>query len=623
MIRNYFKIAFRVFNKEKGITLTNILGMSLGITCSILIYLWVQDELSYNTFPKDSNDTIATVMTNQPYTNGGIETSEAIPQPLKAVLEEKYPAIEKVALYSLEFPQFFKKGDAFIQQLGTFASPEIFDILKTPFIIGNHELLYTQNKAIAISETFAKSYFGKDWKTTDVIGKYITHKSGDTFEVAGIYKDIPKQSTINFEYVIPFKEKVRKNKWLKHWGNFTNLMIVKLADNISFDEANKSVKNAIIDNRTDYKDTTEELLLQPFSKYYLYNRYEGGKATGGRIEYVRLLSIVAILILLLASINFINLSTARAANRAKETGVKKVLGALKFNLKAQFITESVLITFLGFILSIITVLVVLPYFNELTGKEINLNFFNLEFILYLSAFIIILGFFAGIYPAFYLSALNPIRSLKKNEGSFRKSLIVFQFIITTVMIIGAITVYKQVDYIQNKNTGFTKENLVEVFMEDINPKRNYTAYRQELLNKPGIKNVTAINQDIFNIGSNTTDPEWNRKTGKEEVSFHIMCTDPNFLNTTGIQLKSGRDFDWKRKTDTSNFIINEAARKAMSMKNPIGEDLEMWGTKGKIIGVIEDVHIHSLHTSIEPFIIRYDLPMTHKMLVRIEANKLP
>ena len=625
MIRNYFKIAFRIFHKEKSATFTNVLGMSLGITCSILIYLWLQDELRYNNFVEDENR-ICYVMTNHPMTGGDIKTWPTTPQPLKAVLEEKYPAIEKVVLLTWESPMDFKKSNGFLQENGTYASPEIFEIFQIPFVEGNYTPLFEKTKAIVISESFAKHYFGKDWKTSNVIGQFITKDNEEAYELVGVYKNLPKQSTLQFDFVIPYTEKLSKNPWLKHWGNFQNQMYVRLANGVSKEQANDRIKNAIIDNRPD-EATTEELLLQPFTDQYLYNNFEGGKVSGGRIEYVHLLAIAAIFILLLASINFINLSTARAAKRSKETGVRKVLGALKRSLKIQFIIESILITLFGFIISIVIILVLLPKFNELTDKQIDVHFFTPEFMAYTVGFAILLGLCSGIYPAFYLSALSPVKSLKgvfthnRKEAFFRKTLIVFQFMITIIMIIGAISVYKQVSYIQNKNIGFNKENLVEVYMGDINPIGNYEVYKRELLEKPGILEVAPISQNILNIGNSTSDPEWDSKTTDEITSFTIMCSDPDFLKTTGIKLKSGRNFSWKIATDTSNFIINQAAKKVMRMKDPIGQNLGFWDRKGKIIGVIDDVHIHSLHSAIEPFIIRYDPPMTYKMLVRIEADK--
>ncbi|WP_242202969.1 ABC transporter permease [Aestuariivivens insulae] len=625
MIRNYFKIAFRLFKKEKRTTLTNIMGMALGITCSILIYLWVQDELQYNDFVKNG-DSVCYVMTNHPITGGDIKTWATTPQPLKAVLEEKYPVVDKVALLSWEPPTNFKIENGFLQQNGNYASPEIFDIFQFPFVRGGHEELYNKTKTIVVSERFASYYFGENWNAKNIIGEFITTDNEDSYEVVGVFKNLPVHSTLQFDFIIPFAEKLNKNPWLNHWGNFQNQMYVQLVDGISVEEANNRIKNAIIDNRPD-EATTEELFLQPFSETYLYSNFEGGKVAGGRIEYVRILSVAAILILLLASINFMNLSTARAAKRSKETGVRKTLGALKANLRVQFLIESVLITGFGFIMAMGIVSVLLPEFNALTGKDIGLAFFTPKFIMMLVAFIVLLGLASGIYPAFYLSALKPTRSLtgggvhNKNEAFFRKALMVFQFIITMVMIIGATSVYKQVSYIQNKNIGFDRENLVEVSMGDINPTGNYQAYRKELLEKPGILGVTPINQNILDIGNSTSDPEWDEKDFNEITSFTIMCTDPDFLSTTGIRLKEGRNFNRAMAIDTANFIINTAAQKVMQMKDPIGKRLGFWDREGKIIGVIENVHINSLHVPIEPFIIRYDLPMTSKLLVRVEANK--
>lgn len=622
MIWNYFKIAWRNFKKEKAFTLTNVIGMSLGITCGILIYLWIQDERSFNT----SDEAVCYVMVNHFLSQGDIKTYNASPQPLRAVLEEKYSAIDKAAVVSWNYDMAFKKGDKIFQRNGTDASPELFDIFQITFKEGDHRLLFDQPNALVVSESFAEAYFGKHWRSLNVIGKGINNDQGETFTLSGVFQNMPDNATLDFDFVIPYEFRLSKRTWLNHWGNFSNRMFVRLAENVSLEQANAQIETAIIDNRTD-EPTTEKIFLQPYKEMYLYNNYEQGKVAGGRIEYVRLLTIAAILILLLASINFINLSTARSATRTKETGIRKVLGAMNHSLRLQFIIESILVTLLAFGISMVVVMFLLPHFNTLTGKDIQQDYFSAEFIGTLIGCVLTLGVISGVYPAYYLSKLKVTKSLKGlisrnyKEVVFRKSLIVFQFMITIIMIIGAVSIYKQVSYIESKNIGFEKEHLVEVYMGDMNPTSDFQVYKNELLKRPGIVNISATNQNILNIGNTTSDPEWDGKGAGEIIQFNVMCSDPDFLATTGIELNNGRDFEWGRPADTTNFIINEAARKAMRMEDPIGQKFEFWDREGQIIGVIDDVHIHSLHAPIEPFIISYNPSMTYKALVRIEADK--
>ena len=619
MFNNYLKVAFRILKKEKGFAFVNIFGLALAITCSLFIYLWVQDELQYNSF-LTSGDRINYVMHNEVMTNGEINTYHSSPYNLKKVLEDKYPFIEQVAIMSYGNWLAFKKGENLMEIEGNDSSPEVFDMFEIPFLQGDH-------KTIAISESFANKYFGEDWRTSNVLGQNLVTERGESYELVGIFADLPKQSTLRFEFVIPHEIRLSNNEWLKRWGNNGSRMYVKLTDHISFEEANLKIKTAIINNRDDGEISIREIFLQPFKGRYLYNRVENGKISGGRIEYVRLLSVAAIMILLLASINFMNLATARSAKRAKETGVRKVLGAFRSNLKAQFLTESLLITAFALVASLALVFLLLPQFNEVTGKDVTIAFFTPGFIASLFVFVLLLGLFSGAYPAFYLSALSTISSLKgghkhnRSDVVFRKGLVIFQFMITIIMITGAITVYRQVGYIQTKNIGLDRSNLIRNWAHEFNSSKDYQIFKSELLKRPGIEGFTTTNQNLIDIGNSTSDPEWNGKLKDELAEFYILSGNPDFIPTTGIKLKEGRNFDWGIQTDTANYIINEAAQKLMRMENAVGEDLEFWDVKGKIIGVMEDFHNASLHRAIEPMILRYDLQNNAMILTRTKPGQ--
>lgn len=622
MFRNYFKVAFRIFRKEKGYTLTNIFGLALGISCSLFIYLWLNDERRYNNFFENS-ERVCFVMSNWAMTNGEIETWHSSPYNLKEVLEENYPSVEKVAVLTWGNWMAFEKEGSLIEQAGIDASPELFEMFEIPFLKGDHKIMYKKPQTIAISESFANSYFGDRWKFSNVIGEIITNERGEGYELIGIFTDIPRQSTLRFEFLIPFELHLSRNQWLTDWDNNASQMYVKLAGHVSLREAEAKIKNAVIDHYSGkMEESKREIFLQPFRDIYLYNRFENGKMTGGRIEYVRLLSIAAVLILLLASINFINLSTARSAKRAKETGVRKVLGSYGANLKIQFLTESVIITTLALLVSLCIVYLLLPQFNSITGKNISLDFLTTNFALYLGAFVLVLGVLTGLYPAFYLSSMKAISSLKgiyrhdKGDVVFRKGLVVFQYVITIMMITAAITVYYQVSYIQSKNIGIDRSNLVRTWTHAINSAKDYEVFKSELLKRPGIEGVTVVNHNLIDVGSSSSEVAWEGKTEGEELEFYILSANPDLLPTAGIKLKDGRNFDWNMRTDTANFIINEAAQKLMGLQNPIGADLKLWDLKGKIIGVVQDFHNASLHSPIEPLIIRFDQSSNWMILTR-------
>ncbi|MCR9253414.1 MAG: permease prefix domain 2-containing transporter [bacterium] len=609
IIANYLKVAFRVFKKEKGYTFTNITGLALGITCSLFIYLWVQDELKYNQW-SDDNELIHYVRANMPQDDGTV-TWESTPYPLKAVLEEKYPSIDLVAATNWGSDIILKKGEEKIQSRGLFASPSIFEIFSIKPVKGAYEEMEKNETSIAISEKMATRYFGEDWRSQDVIGTMVTTHKGNQLTLAAIFEDIPRHSTMKFDYIIPFKARLANSPWIAHWGNYSNRTFVKINPSYNTETATANMQKAVQEHRPDVEDNAI-LFLQPFADRYLKNNYVNGSLAGGRIDYVRLLSVAAILILLLASINFINLSTARAAKRSKEAGVRKVMGAVRQSLRTQFIVESLLITGFAFIISSLLVYFLLPYFNFLTGKSVGVEVLTLEFVMLALGFVLTLGLLSGLYPALYMARMDPIRALKgilkgdRSNQLLRKGLVVFQFAITTIMIVGSITVYRQIQYIFEKNTGMDRENVIKAYMGDMEYSKDFQVYRNRLSNMPGIQSIATTDQDPLSVGNSTSDPSWPGKNPEFEKHFYVTGIDPNYIPTLDIKLKDGRNFDWDLATDTANYIINETCAKIMGLENPVGTDLSFWENDGKIIGVIEDFHFHSLHTPIEPLILRYD-----------------
>ncbi len=622
IIRNYCLVAGRTFLREKSFTFTNILGLSLSICVGLFIMFWVMDELKYNQWPTD-REKINYVSVNMPDNDGGLDTWLTTPQPLKAVLVEKYPSVKKVAITTWFNSMIFQKGEEYFDVLGHYASPEIFEIFDIPFIQGGHETMYEQSQSIAFSEDLALQYFGANWREGNIVGTTITDKDGEQYSLTGVFENLPDHSTLKFQYIIPFETRLKRKPWIGTWGNFMNRMYVELADGYTTETAALNIRDALTDNRP---DETEEgkLMLQSFTDLYLFNNYENGKIVGGRIEYVRLLIVSAFLILVLAGFNFMNLASARSSKRSKEAGVRKVMGARKGSLRIQFIIESLLITITSAVVAVLMVIVLLPYFNSLVDKSISLLNIPISYWFMILLVIVILGIISGLYPAIYISSIHPIRAIKgiwkagsKNKN-FRRSLVVFQFVITMIMIIGSLTIYDQMQFIMNKNLGIDRENVIWVW-EGNYEKPELKRYLEELVLMPGITKLTTTSSDPLNVSSGTCDPDWEGRI--EPIHFNVLGIDQNFIPMMGIQLASGRNLDFSYKTDSSNYLINETAAKMMGIDDPLGEKLSFWGNTGKIIGVVKDFHIQSLHSEIRPLIMRYDDAPSY-ILVKADPNMI-
>lgn len=626
LLRNYVLMALRVFRNNPGHTSINVLGLAIAVSCSFFMYLWVEDEWKYNRFLIDG-DRVANVLNRETQTNGDIHTYRYSSFRLKGVLENEYPIVEKATILSNGNWMAFEVGDELIEWDGVDASPEFFEMFEVCFIKGGYKEMIDNPDAIVISSSFASTFFGEDWKKKDIIGTLMNNDEGEVKSLIGVYQDFPKHSTMQHKFIVPFNNRFKTRPNLKSWNNSSSQLFVKLKDGISISEANAQLLNAIIDHRDDDPLVQREVFLQSFKNMYLYNRLENGEIAGGRIEYVRILSIAAIFILLLACINFMNITTARSANRSKETGVRKVLGARKINLKHQFLVESILTSFIAVAIAVFLVFALADPFNNLTDKEIKSQILTLTHLWYASGFILVVGFLSGIYPAFILSSMKINESLKgvtakgAKNSAFRKTLVIVQFAITMIMITGAITVYRQVSFIQNKNIGLDRSNLLRSYTYDMDPKTDYQRYKETLLSKPGVESVTIVNQLLINIKNATSGVSWDGKLKTDDLEFYTMDANPDFLTTARIELKEGRDFSWDLQSDTSNYIINEAAQRLMGMEDPVGKNMSMWGVKGKIVGVVKDFHNASLHSDIKPLIIRNQMKWAWMVLVRTKEGQ--
>ena len=600
MFKNYLKIAWRNLWKSKSFSLINILGLALGMACSLLIVLWVKDEIRMDRF-HENDARLYRVYENQHY-SGTINTTVATPGILAENIVRDIPEIEMASQLLWEETPVLKVGDVFDNESGRYVQGDFLKMFSYDLAEGDAATALKRPDGIVISQKLANKYF----KGQSPMGKTIRVDGKTDVIVTGVLKEINPSSSLDFEFLMSFDQWLKDNAWAKEWGNNGPRCAVMLAKNADVDKVNAKIKNYI---KTKNKNSNIDIFLVNYGESYLYSKWESGKQTGGRIEYVKMFSIVAVFILVIACINFMNLATARSVKRAKEVGLRKVVGAYRHSLIAQFLGESVLITLISLLVAIVIVVVMLPSFNQLTDKKLSFDLFDpvmLAVVFGLTAFT---GIMAGSYPALFMSSLNPVTILKgslkfkPSASYFRQGLVVFQFGLSILLIMAMIVVYRQIDFIQHKNLGFDRGNLLYIDDLEKGMAKNFPAFKQALENEPGIKSVTASQASPLEVGSSTMGVTWPGKDTTQQLLFAVNPSGYDFVKTMDIQLLDGRDFSPEYGTDTSNYLINEAAAKKIGYKDPVGKELTMWGKKGKIIGLMKDYHIGSLHVAIEPLIV--------------------
>ncbi|MBX2842033.1 MAG: ABC transporter permease [Flammeovirgaceae bacterium] len=624
MIRNYLKVALRRLWREKKFAFINISGLSISITCSVLIFIWVEDELKFDKFHKDV-DNIHRLMVNMKYPDGSVNTWWGSPQPLEEKLTEDYPEIEETTLVTWGNEQVFSKAEKKLLKEGYFASKGFFNIFDFSLIQGNPDNALKEKYSVVITEKFAISFFGNNWREKKVLGQTILLEDRDLLTITGIAANPPTYSSFRFDFLIPMEYYLEVYPANKEWGNYNNQMFVKLKENIALEPFNQKIEYVIQNYRNEGHHKNAHTFLFPFAKSYLYANFENGVNTGGRIKYVILFSIVSLVILMLACINFVNLATARSIKRAKEVGIRKAIGARKGSLVTQFIGEAFLLTFLAIIVALILSYILLPTFNELTEKQLNINFNTPQHWLILVVILFITSLAAGSYPAFFIASFRPVKVLngnfqsKFNTGLFRQGLVLFQFALSILMVIGTLVVYQQVDFIMKRNLGLDKENLLMFALEGESNK-SYEAIKQELTNHTSITNVSSANQIPLQVGSTVINVDWEGKLEGTEIEFNHLWVDFDFLKTMKMELATGRAFNKAIKQDSTNYILNEAAVNAMGIKDPVGKSFGMWGQEGEIIGIVKDFHSGSIYSSTKPLIIRINQQHNY-MMVRVASNK--
>jgi len=538
-------LILRNFKRHKSSFLINLIGLGSGLTCAILIYLWIGSELQMDNFHKQK---IYQIMQNE-HLSDAVNTIEGTPGVLAEALAEEFPEVKHAVTTS---PGFWlghsKVGNSEhpnIAAAGKFAGPDFFKVFSYPLLYGDSNKVLTGTKTAVISETLAKKLF----KTTDVVGRSMVWGNPEMqienqAQISGVYKDIPAQSSDQFDFLISSDVLLDAgNSTYRKWTNYGPATYIVLRDDKDLSLFNTKIKNFLKTKKVD----NYTLFARPYADAYLYNQTENGKVTGGRIDYVKLFAFTAVLILLIACINFTNLSTASGSRRLKEIGIKKVLGVHRSSLILHYLAESVLLSFFALLISLLAVELILPGFNRITGKDLILHL-NSSLNLILVALTLFTGLLAGIYPAIYLSGLKPVTALKgKLQFStaalwMRQGLVVFQFVFSGILIIGVLVVYKQVQYVQTKSQGFQKENVVYFETEGkmkSNPLFTVDAIRQ----MDGVANAASINRELLGDLRYTTGSfNWEGRNQKEEIRFQTADVTPGLIETLGMKMTAGRSF---------------------------------------------------------------------------------
>jgi putative ABC transport system permease protein len=623
MIRNYLKTAWRNLMKHKIFSLVNVTGLTIGLACSMFIMLWVGNEWNYDRYHARLPQIYA-VMENQFYSGGNIFTTGATPGPLAPKLGADIPGIRKAARFSWRMEKVFTAGEKKFREEGFYADNEALDIFSFPLLAGQAAGALKPG-SIVINRKLAEKYFGS---IAAAPGKTIRLDNEKDYLVTAVIENIPVNSSLQFDYLLPMEDLIARFDWLKGWGSNSLNCYVLLDEKADPETVGRNIKNIV---KQQQKESTTELFLYPLSKMHLYGSFSNGKPDGGGITYVRLFMIIAAFVLLIACINFMNLSTARAVIRSKEVGIRKSIGASKRSLLVQFIGESFLLSAIAIVLAVVIVRLLLSPFETLINTDIALQYLNIRTLLFLAGLLALTGLAAGAYPAFYLSSFEPVITLKggivrtkMSVLAVRKGLVIFQFVISTVLICGAIFVYQQIEFIKHRKLGITKENIVYMYKEGPLEK-NYDVFKQYLSAQPGINSITGANQLPIRVGNSTFGVKWAGMKDKENILFATLRVDYDFERAMNVTIKEGRGFSRNFGADsTSSVIINETAARAMQLKDPVGKTVSFQDGDhpATIIGVVKDFHSNSMRAQIDPLIITLSPGEAYHVLVHIDPAKI-
>ncbi|HEY8958024.1 ABC transporter permease [Chitinophaga sp.] len=620
MIKNYFRIAWRNLKRSRFFAAVNIAGLAFGMAVCMFILCWVLDEYSVDKFHSNGKN-IYRLQVNVDW--GGVRTLTTTPVVLADDLKNNFPEITaNVKVRITNSNRLFKTGQqSQLESNYIFATSNLLEEMDFPVVAGDKHTALVQPNSIVLTESFAKKYYG----TTDLVGKIINMEN-KALQVTAVVKDAPAASSIRFDFILPFALTLQEDAWLMKPGSYSiyNYMVVKPGTDISRLTAKVQQQYATLN-----PGSKNEVWLQPFRDIYLHEKYENGKVAGGRIEYVRLFFITALIVLAIACINFMNLSTAQASRRAREVGVRKSMGASRASLMLQFTGEAILMCAIAAVTAAVAVYLLMPVFNNFTGKHITFTLpVTGKYLLLLLGVIIVTGLLAGSYPAFVLSRFLPVKVLKGDLSSgggtslFRKNLVVLQFVLSFIFITGSVVIYNQMQYIYHRNLGVDKENMMYISLDE-GFAANQDAIEQSLAQLPQVKSFTYNSFLPLSIGGVSADLSWEGKPDKLVVNTAPQQVGYDYVATMGMTMKEGRDFSRDFASDSGAYIINETAARVMGMSHPLGKQISFWNGKGTIIGVVKDFHFASMRENISPLVMMLVPRQNSYMMLRLSKGDVP
>lgn len=617
MLKTYLKIAWRNLFRNKGFAFTNLLGLTIGIVCTIFILLWIQDELTYDKFHSNYNN-IHVVIANRDFKNR-VFTDYNMVLPLASTIQGKSPQIKNAVVTTQNYDEILSVGDAKLKKTGYTVSEHFFEMFSWKFVKGNAATAIKDPYSVVITESAAKAFFGN----ADPINKTIRIDNSQDVKVTAIVADPPGNSSFQFDFIRPFNYADEDTKRrMGNWSNSSWRVYLQTVPGANMKQVDKLVNR--IKKEHDAHDQISTYFTFPMNRWRLHSEFTDGKNTGGMIEYVRLFTIVAIIILLIACVNFMNLSTARSEKRSKEVGIRKTLGSDKTQLTLQFFSESMILVLIAFILSIIAVYALLPSFNLLVGKQLSISLSRPAFWLGSLTIIVFTGLVAGSYPALYLSSFNPVKVLKgtylegKKAALPRHILVVGQFVISILLISATIIVYQQIQHIKNRSIGYEANNLIMI-PGTTDTEKNFAVIKQELLNSGMISSVTRTSSPITQVWWKSGAPDWIGKPTDLTLIISGIRTDIDFTKTMGIKMVSGNDFTGM-PSDSSSILLNRAAVEAMNLTKPIGMEMRFGEEKYNVIGVTENIVMESPYQPVDPMLVFYNPNATGIISLRIKKD---
>lgn len=620
MFRLNLKIALRNLWKNKGYTLINVGGLAIGLASCMVLLMYVAYEWSFDR--QFSNYEKIYMVYNNMDANGEITTWPTTPTPMAREIRDKIQGVEYAAHSSFPENQLISYGSNSFKKIAIYAEPSFLKMLNYKFISGNAANALQQVNTVILTETLAKNLFGNE----DPINKIVKLGNTEGLKVEAVIKDIPQSSSFRFDYLLPWGllEKFDPQRKELNWKSNNSLTLLQLKDNHFFEQVSDQMKGIYKRNR---KISASEALLQPLSKVHLYDKFENGKSVGGKIDQLRIFFILAFCILLIACVNFMNLSTARSEKRAKEVGIRKAIGSSRKSLVSQFILESMLMAFIGMLVAFALMELALPYFNGLLNIGLVIGYSDWRFWSALIGLSLLTGFIAGSYPAFYLSSFEPVKVLKgfsiagNSSLSIRKILVVFQFVFAVCLIVCTSVIYQQLNYIKNKPIGYNRAGLLEIPIQgNLRTESQLMLVKDQLLKSGAVTDVTYFSQSLNDGGNNSSDFNWPGKKTNEVFLFNYRSSGYNFTKTTGAEMLTGRDFS-PQFADSATIIVNEAAVKMMGLKQAVGTVIKKGDIPYTIIGVMKNYVSESPYKNANPTVMFYSMGEVSSIIVRIKPDQ--